>query len=585
MIRHLFILIALCVISFPVQAKEKLSVAEWSSLPVLHQGRIKPLDSFARIYLKTFSGKDKIEGMKAAEWLAETVFNPADAITTPLFRHSEGGGSKSRIISYEETAKIIRDKETSIQALLKQPENTWSTDQKNLMTLHENFILYTQILRSLTLLLPLSGGETPKNFIDYKKIQSELNQKIKNIVKRKGTDLNKYTEEEKEIAALSFQLNIMESSGQNNVLFRIIPTAQGWLSPWEAAQIAEDKEIVPLNTWQKMALAYRLQDSTEWHKAVDEAKNIAGEATSPLKLSIEKIYNILSLIGLALMFYCAGLLAIIVGNLTNLKKLERLSFIIFANGIIFHTAHILLRIYILERPPVGTLYESLLFVSLVSAAGFLWMAWKQKTQTGIMLGSLSGVILLATATAFSAEDNMGTLVAVLNTNFWLATHVLCITIGYGVCLITSLCAHYYLVQKILNRENGQLLKNIKTLAILSLLFTTVGTVLGGLWADQSWGRFWGWDPKENGALLIVLWLVWLLHGRISKHVNDTAFVAGMAALSIIVVLAWLGVNLLSVGLHSYGFISGVAWGIGIFCTAELAIIGTLWSLQRRGLSS
>jgi cytochrome c biogenesis factor len=124
-------------------------------------------------------------------------------------------------------------------------------------------------------------------------------------------------------------------------------------------------------------------------------------------------------------------------------------------------------------------------------------------------------------------------------------------------------------------------KNLKTVIILSLLLTTIGTILGGIWADQSWGRFWGWDPKENGALLIVLWLAWLLHGRISQHINEVGFVVGSAFLSIIVILAWFGVNLLNVGLHSYGFISGIAVGIGTFCIFEVILIGALWKLGQR----
>ena len=103
--------------------------------------------------------------------------------------------------------------------------------------------------------------------------------------------------------------------------------------------------------------------------------------------------------------------------------------------------------------------------------------------------------------------------------------------------------------------------------------------MGGIWADQSWGRFWGWDPKENGALLIVLWLAWLLHGRMSSHLKDRVYLACCAFLSVIVVLAWFGVNLLNVGLHSYGFISGVAWGIGLFCLFEILCIGALFYLS------
>jgi len=124
-------------------------------------------------------------------------------------------------------------------------------------------------------------------------------------------------------------------------------------------------------------------------------------------------------------------------------------------------------------------------------------------------------------------------------------------------------------------------QSIHKIGLVALLLTSVGTVLGGIWADQSWGRFWGWDPKENGALLIVLWLIWIQHGRQSGHIRPLAYVAGMAALNIIVALAWFGVNLLGVGLHSYGFTSGIASGLALFCIAETMIILLLWFLIRK----
>jgi cytochrome c biogenesis factor len=146
-------------------------------------------------------------------------------------------------------------------------------------------------------------------------------------------------------------------------------------------------------------------------------------------------------------------------------------------------------------------------------------------------------------------------------------------------------AHIYLYQSGRAGKSADDTKNldvhIKTLALMSLLFTTVGTILGGIWADQSWGRFWGWDPKENGALLIVLWLAWILHGRISRHLSRNASMAGLGFLTVIVALAWFGVNLLGTGLHSYGFIEGVAASLIAFCAVETLLIGGLWYRARR----
>ena len=148
--------------------------------------------------------------------------------------------------------------------------------------------------------------------------------------------------------------------------------------------------------------------------------------------------------------------------------------------------------------------------------------------------------------------------------------------GYGCCLMTSLLAHAWLIRTAMGKDGRDLVTPVKILALIALLFTAVGTILGGIWADQSWGRFWGWDPKENGALLIVLWLIWVLHGQIGGHLKRSAFMAAMAGLSVVVALAWFGVNLLSVGLHSYGFITGVAAGLGAFCAFEALLIGFLW---------
>ena len=85
----------------------------------------------------------------------------------------------------------------------------------------------------------------------------------------------------------------------------------------------------------------------------------------------------------------------------------------------------------------------------------------------------------------------------------------------------------------------------------ALLFSFFGTVLGGLWADDSWGRFWGWDPKENGALMIVLWNALGLHARWAGLVRERGLAALAAFGNIVTLWSWEGVNQLGVGLHAY----------------------------------
>ena len=113
-----------------------------------------------------------------------------------------------------------------------------------------------------------------------------------------------------------------------------------------------------------------------------------------------------------------------------------------------------------------------------------------------------------------------------------------------------------------------------------LIFSFIGTMLGGIWADQSWGRFWGWDPKENGALLIVMWLLMMLHLKISGWVKGAGYALGLVLANITVALAWFGVNLLSVGLHNYGFTEGAAFNLLIFIIFELLFGSLLYAKIR-----
>ena len=106
-----------------------------------------------------------------------------------------------------------------------------------------------------------------------------------------------------------------------------------------------------------------------------------------------------------------------------------------------------------------------------------------------------------------------------------------------------------------------------------MLLSFVGTVLGGIWADQSWGRFWGWDPKENGALMIVIWNALVLHARWAGMVKQRGVAVLAVAGNIITAWSWFGVNMLGIGLHSYGFIPGAVMWMFIFVASQLAIIG------------
>jgi ABC-type transport system involved in cytochrome c biogenesis permease subunit len=174
-------------------------------------------------------------------------------------------------------------------------------------------------------------------------------------------------------------------------------------------------------------------------------------------------------------------------------------------------------------------------------------------------------------------DTVTVLQAVLDTQFWLATHVVCITLGYTATFLAGMLGVKYILRGVFTPGLTPQVKHALTRMIygtlcFAIFFSFVGTVLGGLWADDSWGRFWGWDPKENGALIIVLWNALVLHARWDGWGRDRALAALAVGGNIVTAWSWFGVNELGIGLHSYGFTEGVLLWLGIFVAAQLLII-------------
>jgi ABC-type transport system involved in cytochrome c biogenesis permease subunit len=173
---------------------------------------------------------------------------------------------------------------------------------------------------------------------------------------------------------------------------------------------------------------------------------------------------------------------------------------------------------------------------------------------------------------------MPSLVAVLDTNFWLSTHVTSVTIGYSAGMLAALLGSFYLLAKTFGFRRDErsfysgLSRMVYGVLCFGVIFSTVGTILGGIWANDSWGRFWGWDPKENGALLIVLTQLVILHARMGGYLKEHGVCAAAALGGTVVAFSWFGVNLLGVGLHSYGFTSGIHTALWTYYIAQWLIV-------------
>jgi hypothetical protein len=141
------------------------------------------------------------------------------------------------------------------------------------------------------------------------------------------------------------------------------------------------------------------------------------------------------------------------------------------------------------------------------------------------------------------------------------------------------------VDEFRSTANTALARMVYGILCFAILFSFVGTILGGIWADYSWGRFWGWDPKENGAILIVIWNAIILHARWAGIVRQRGLMVLALGGNIVTAWSWFGTNLMGIGLHSYGFMDGATdwlkawWGLQIGLIAVGLLPLSLWQKQ------
>jgi ABC-type transport system involved in cytochrome c biogenesis permease subunit len=275
-----------------------------------------------------------------------------------------------------------------------------------------------------------------------------------------------------------------------------------------------------------------------------------------------------------MVIYVLALLAVFLSWAWRPELLQPAAFSLLGAGLLVHTAGLVSRILLQGRPPVTNLYSSAIFVGWVAVVLGVLLERMYRRGFATAVAGAAGFASLIVAHHLSGDgDTMEMMRAVLDSNFWLATHVVTITIGYGGTFLAGTLAIAYTLRKhlvpVLDAATSQaLLDTTYGILCFSLLFSFVGTVLGGIWADQSWGRFWGWDPKENGALLIVLWNALILHARWGKYILERGIMAMAIGGNIITALAWFGVNML----HSYGFMDKAFWALLFFVLSQLALI-------------
>ncbi|MFH1498852.1 MAG: cytochrome c biogenesis protein CcsA, partial [Verrucomicrobiota bacterium] len=344
----------------------------------------------------------------------------------------------------------------------------------------------------------------------------------------------------------------------------------------------EDGGIDPaVLAWAGMGHAWRNGLPAEFNQMVgiyrDRLSATYGEAMA--KTDVETRFNAAAPFYTSMVLFVAAFLLAVFSWLRWPKALGRSAVALLSLAAVATTAGILTRMWLEGRPPVTNLYSSAVFIGWGSVLLCLVLEFFYRNAIPTAAAGLIGFCTLLVAHHLSLSgDTLEMMRAVLDSNFWLATHVTVVTIGYSATFVAGALGILYIVlgvfTKLLTEPVAKKLTGmVYGIVCFATLFSLVGTILGGIWADQSWGRFWGWDPKENGALMIVLWNAIILHCRWGGLVKQRGIMNLAIAGNIITSWSWFGTNLLGVGLHSYGFTESGAAVLGAFMLSQLVFIG------------
>lgn len=495
------------------------------TLAVQDAGRLKPYDSFARELLEVIHGKVTLEGREAYEVVFTWLLSPQAWRGKELFE--------------------VRNHEV-LKGLGLDPEKRYFKGED--LFSNERFATLRQEL--------MEKRESKEKLTPYFQALSRLENQ--------------------------FFLFSEMASGR---LLRLVPPAPsegpsasegGWIS---VEKLEGETQVAFVNLGQKFierigAIAQRAsvdslaEASRNLDLAVNEFKNKA-RAQSTLYpetqlMELEVHFNLFHPFRWSYVFYLMGAFLLLFVWITDKPRLMPGVWSLAGLGFLLHIYGFAIRVYLSGRAPVSNMYETVVWVAFGSIlfAGILEIIYRFKfiLLAGLLVGTF-GMVIADSAPAI-LDPSLQPLEPVLRSNYWLTIHVMTITISYAAFFLAMMLGDIALVYNLLGSEkNRDKLKSI-TLAIyrakqIGVSFLAPGIILGGIWADYSWGRFWGWDPKETWALIVLLGYIAVLHGRMVGWIKDYGMaVSGVLTFSL-VIMAWYGVNfVLGAGLHSYGFGAG-----------------------------
>ncbi|MEY2573656.1 MAG: hypothetical protein QOJ87_1869 [Verrucomicrobiota bacterium] len=572
---------------FPPKAKvDQPDLVTLGKIPVLAGGRIKPLDTVARNSLLIVHGKETLgltngEQISAIQWLADVLFKPAAADDYPVFviQNSEVLGlfgweqGDRKYFSFTELAPFLKQIDDQGEQADKLESVQRSAYQSAILNLRNALVLCQRLKNSLR---PEDAHDFSKELETYVAAiapaaqAAHQREKGETFDKAKLDAVAAFAERYENLSSMAYLLALPSSTGPQ------------WLSIGESlALIVRTGEIHPVvQAYARLGDAYHAGDQQTFNQQVAVLYDwfAKEQPTATKRTAFEFLFNHVDPFTHSMELYVLAFLLACFSWLGWNRPLNRAAFYLLLLTIAVHTFGLVSRMYLQERPPVTNLYSSAIFIGWGAVIVSLILERIFRDGIGAACAGAIGFITLIIAHHLAGSgDTLEMLQAVLDTNIWLATHVVAITTGYSAMFLAGMLAMIYIIRGVftrsLKKETADSLSRM-TYGVLcfATLFSFVGTVLGGIWADQSWGRFWGWDPKENGAVLIVLWCAIILHARWGGFIRQRGLMVMAIFGNIVTSFSWFGVNMLGVGLHSYGFMQkAFPWLVG-FMISQLALM-------------
>jgi ABC-type transport system involved in cytochrome c biogenesis permease subunit len=574
----------------PREDPRSLDLTAFGQIPVHFEGRVKPLDSLARNSMRVISDRETFvdsrgERQPAIRWLADVIMDPDAALQHPVVRIDSLEVLQTLGLERRKGFRYaIEEFRERLDKLQEQVDLARATDARELSHYQRKVVEVDRRLRPhLMIGAAFRTPPLPENLPTEEELRSDPEKHVPVLMMvRRAFEVAE--ESEPELRRMKPPLIIPPQQGDEWQ-----PYAIKWMDNYRAQvrnQFSEDGTTEELDEaaviFDKIARAYATKDGRTFNAEVERLREYLA-ATSPIgfqerRVDFESFFNRYDPFFLAQWAYFVAFVLAALAWMGWSRPLNRASYWLIVLAVLVHTFALVARIYISGRPPVTNLYSSAVFIGWGVVLAGIFLETLYRMGVGNIVATVGGFTSLIIAGFLaSSGETMTALQAVLDTQFWLATHVVCVTLGYSATYVAGFLGILYVVlgfctKKLDGDTSRALSRMIYGTVCFALLFSFVGTVLGGLWADDSWGRFWGWDPKENGALIIVLWNAIVLHARWDGMVKSR----GMAVLAIGGNIAtswsWFGVNELGVGLHSYGFTEGVLFSLGVFVLSQLAVI-------------